>query len=137
MWMVRLAYMMPVGEGNFSSAVEALMEDAQTEGAASECWGYFVDMREQLEEAFPERFVFTSTVIMPIIFIYVLIWLVFVGKNISLSETILISSRLLILPMNIKPLTPELISECLRLEAQWCRANNCAENEALVAGGSL
>lgn len=98
-----LAYMMPVGEGNFSSAVEALMEDAQTEGAAFRMLGVCVDMREQLEEAFPERFVFTSDRDYAD-YIYLRSDLAGLrGKNISLSETILISSRLLILPMNISP----------------------------------
>ena len=30
-----------------------------------------------------------------------------------------------------KPLTSDLIPACLELETQWCRANNCAENQAL------
>ena len=32
-----------------------------------------------------------------------------------------------------KELSPELVPECLRLESEWCKANDCAENEALIA----
>ena len=32
-----------------------------------------------------------------------------------------------------KELTAELVPECLRLESMWCKANDCAENEALIA----
>lgn len=30
-------------------------------------------------------------------------------------------------------MTAELVPECLRLESMWCKANDCAENEALMA----
>lgn len=128
-----LAYMMPVGEGNFSSAVEALMEDAQTEGAAFRMLGVCVDMREQLEEAFPERFVFTSDRDYAD-YIYLRSDLAGLrGKKYQPKRNHINKFKASYSAYEYKPLAPELISECLRLEAQWCRANNCAENEALVA----
>lgn len=128
-----LAYMMPVGEGNFSSAVEALMEDAQTEGAAFRMLGVCVDMREQLEEAFPERFVFTSDRDYAD-YIYLRSDLAGLrGKKYQPKRNHINKFKASYSAYEYKPLTPELISECFRLEAQWCRANNCAENEALVA----
>lgn len=128
-----LVYMMPVGEGNFSSAVEALMEDAQTEGAAFRMLGVCVDMREQLEEAFPERFVFTSDRDYAD-YIYLRSDLAGLrGKKYQPKRNHINKFKASYSAYEYKPLTPELISECLRLEAQWCRANNCAENEALVA----
>ena len=36
-----------------------------------------------------------------------------------------------------KPLTPDLVPECLKLEEEWCRANNCEEQLALGAERKL
>lgn len=128
-----LAYMMPVGEGNFSSAVEALMEDAQTEGAAFRMLGVCVDLREKLEEAFPGSFVFTSDRDYAD-YIYLRSDLAGLrGKKYQPKRNHINKFKSSYVAYEYKPLTPELIPECLRLEAQWCRANNCAENEALVA----
>lgn len=128
-----LAYMMPVGEGNASSAVEALMEDARAEGADFRMLGVCVDMCEKLEAAFPGRFVFTSERDYSD-YVYLRSDLAGLrGKKYQPKRNHINRFKASYADYEYKPLTPELISECLRLEAQWCKANNCAENEALVA----
>lgn len=128
-----LAYMMPIGEGDVAPVIHALMEDARAEGAAFRMLGVCVDLREKLEEAFPGSFVFTSDRDYAD-YIYLRSDLAGLrGKKYQPKRNHINKFKSSYAAYEYKPLTPELIPECLRLEAQWCRANNCAENEALVA----
>ena len=57
----QLAYMMPVGEGSdIRPVIEALMEDAKSQGAPFRLLGVCANMRAELENAFPDRFNFVS-----------------------------------------------------------------------------
>lgn len=57
----QLAYMMPVGEGSdIRPVIEVLMEDAKSQGAPFRLLGVCVNMRAELENAFPDRFNFVS-----------------------------------------------------------------------------
>ena len=68
-----LAYMMPVGEGNLEEVLNELIEDARQEGEPFCMLGVCSCMREDLEAIMPVSLALRLTVIMPIIFIYVVI----------------------------------------------------------------
>lgn len=127
------AYMMPVGEGDIRPVIETLMDDARADGERFCLSGVCTDMREELEMAFPGQLVFTAD---RDYFDYIYLrsdLATLRGKKFQPKRNHLNKFRNAYPDYQYKPLTPELVSECLRLENEWCRANDCAENEALQA----
>lgn len=128
-----LAYMMPVGEGDIHKVIEALMEDARNKGARFRLLGVCSSMRAELETAFPERFTFTAD---RDYFDYVYLrsdLATLRGKKFQAKRNHINRFKASYSDYEYKELTPELVPECLRLESEWCKANDCAENEALIA----
>ncbi len=124
-------YMMPVGTGDIVPVIEALMEDARMEGAPFRMLGVCMNMCAELEENFPGRFVFTSDRDYSD-YIYLRVDLSTLrGKKYQPKRNHVNKFKASYPDYEFKPLTPELIPECLRLETLWCKANDCAENEAL------
>ena len=126
-----LAYLMPVGQGDIKAIVGELMADADRQGAPFRLLGVCADMCDELEQAFPGRFTFTSDRDYSD-YIYLRSDLATLhGKKFQAKRNHINRFRSLYPDYEYRPLTPELIPECLRLESQWCKANDCAENEAL------
>ncbi|WP_300726888.1 DUF2156 domain-containing protein [uncultured Bacteroides sp.] len=126
-------YMMPVGTGNVAPVIEALIEDARAEGVPFRLLGVCVNMRAELEAAFPDRFTFTSDRDYAD-YVYLRSDLATLrGKKYQPKRNHINKFKASYPDYEYKPLTPELIPECLRLESLWCKANDCAENEALQA----
>lgn len=127
------AYMMPVGEGDVRPVLEALMEDAWKDGERFCLAGVCADMRSKLEVCFPGRFEFTADRDYAD-YIYLRSDLAALkGKKFQAKRNHINKFRNAYPEYEYKPLTPDLVPECLRLENEWCRANDCAENEALQA----
>ena len=128
----QLAYMMPVGEGSdIRPVIEVLMEDAKSQGAPFRLLGVCVNMRAELENAFPDRFNFVSDRDYAD-YIYLRSDLsTLKGKKFQPKRNHLNKFRSNYPNYTYKPLTSDLTPACLELETQWCRANNCAENQAL------
>lgn len=127
------AYMMPVGEGDVRPVIEALMEDARADGERFCLAGVCADMRSDLEAAFPGQFVFTAD---RDYFDYIYLrsdLATLKGKKYQPKRNHINRFKNTYPDYEYKPLTPALVAECLRLENEWCRANDCAENEALQA----
>lgn len=125
------AYMMPVGEGNLHTAIEELIADAQRNQHPFRMLGVCLNMCAELEAAFPKQFTFTSDRDYAD-YIYLRSDLATLkGKKYQSKRNHINKFRNLYPNHEYKPLTPALIKECLHLEAQWCKANNCAENKAL------
>lgn len=128
-----LAYMMPVGEGDVRPVVAALMEDASRLNAPFRMLGVCVNMKEVLEQAFPNRFRFTSDRNYAD-YIYLRSDLATLrGKKFQPKRNHINKFKAYYPDYEYRQLTPELVPECLRLEALWCKANDCAENAALQA----
>ena len=88
-------------------------------------------MRAELEKAFPDRFNFVSDRDYAD-YIYLRSDLsTLKGKKFQPKRNHLNKFRSNYPNYTYKPLTSDLIPACLELETQWCRANNCAENQAL------
>lgn len=125
------AYMMPVGTGNVAPVIEALIEDARQDGVPFRLLGVCTDLCAELEEAFPGRFTFTSDRDYSD-YVYLRSDLAMLhGKKFQPKRNHINKFKTSYPDYEYKPLTPDLIPECLRLESLWCRANDCAENEAL------
>lgn len=126
-----LAYMMPVGEGDLKAIIHELMEDAASLGHPFKMWGICAQMKPVFEESFPDTFQLVAN---PNNFDYIYTresLSTLRGKKLQSKRNHLNKFRANHPDAEFKPLTPELVPDCLRLEAEWCKANDCAENESL------
>ena len=113
----QLAYMMPVGEGSdIRPVIEALMEDAKSQGALFRLLGVCANMRAELENAFPDRFNFVSDRDYAD-YIYLRSDLsTLKGKKFQPKRNHLNKFRSNYPNYTYKPLTSDLIPACLELE---------------------
>ncbi len=125
----KLAYMMPVGEGDPTSAVRRIMADAEHEQQPFLMLGVCSNMRDVLETHFPEQFVFTANRDYAD-YVYLREDLATLkGKKFQAKRNHINRFRNTYPDYAYIPITPQHIGECMKLEAEWCRANNCDEQE--------
>lgn len=128
-----LAYMMPVGTGDVKPVLEALIKDAEEMGAKLRMLGVCVGMKADIEAAMPGRFTFTED---RDYFDYIYLrtdLATLKGKKFQAKRNHINKFKKQYPDYEYKPLTPDLVPECLKLEEEWCRANNCEEQLALGA----
>ncbi len=125
----RVSYMMPVGQGDpEKELIEKLIEDSQLEGEPLRLMGVCQGMKKRLNDILPEEFEFTT--------------------NRDYSDYIYLRSDLATLTgkkfqskrnhinrfkkeytYKYVPITPDRVQECLYLEAEWCKANDCDKQD--------
>lgn len=124
-----LAYMMPVGEGDLKKVLDELIEDARKEGEPFCMLGVCSCMREDLEAILPEQFTFTADRDYAD-YIYLRTDLATLkGKKFQSKRNHINKFRNTYPDYEYLPITPDRISECLELEAKWCKANDCDQQE--------
>jgi hypothetical protein len=119
----RPAYMSPVGEGDFASAIRLLTDDALSFGHPLWISGVTPEAKLLLENDFPggfryipERNYFD--------YIYLHDDLVnLTGKKYQSKRNHINKFKNMYPMYEYMPITPELVPECLRLECKWYRAN--------------
>ncbi len=125
--------MMPVGTGDVKPVLEALIEDAEEMGAKLRMLGVCVGTKADIEAAMPGRFTFTED---RDYFDYIYLrtdLATLKGKRFQAKRNHINKFKKQYPDYEYKPLTPGLVPECLKLEEEWCRANNCEEQLALGA----
>lgn len=128
-----LSYMMPIGKGDMKAVLEMMIEDAHKLGKPFQMLGVCVYSKDDIEAAMPGKFEFTSERDYAD-YIYLREDLAnLTGKKYQSKRNHLNKFRKSYPDYEYVPITPELVPECLELEAKWCRANNCHEQEALAA----
>lgn len=126
-------YMMPVGAGDVATVVEALIDDAHRLEVPFRMLGVCINMRAELEAAFPGRFTFTVDRDYSD-YIYLRTDLATLrGKKFQPKRNHINRFKASYPDYEYKELTPALVPECLRLEAVWCKENDCEQDEALRA----
>mgnify|MGYP001217427013 CR=1 FL=1 len=124
-----LAYMMPVGKGNLKKAIIELIRDAESEGEPFRMLGVCQNMRNDLEEILPNKFAFVTSNDYAD-YLYLREDLAnLAGKKFQSKRNHTNKFKRLYPNYEYAPITPENIEECLRLEEEWCRVNNCNEFE--------
>lgn len=124
-----LAYMMPVGEGDLKKVLEALIEDARREGGPFCMLGVCSCMCEDLEAIMPGQFTFTADRDYAD-YIYLRSDLATLkGKKFQSKRNHINKFRNTYPDYEYLPITPERVSECLQFEAEWCKANDCDQQE--------
>lgn len=125
----RVSYMMPVGQGDpEKELIEKLIEDSLLEGEPLRLMGVCQGMKKRLNDILPGEFEFTT--------------------NRDYSDYIYLRSDLATLTgkkfqskrnhinrfkkeytYKYVPITPDRVQECLYLEAEWCKANDCDKQD--------
>lgn len=124
-----LVYMMPIGHGDLLFATESLIEDARMEGVPFRLLGITEDMRQELEASMPGRFCFTANRNYAD-YLYLRNELgSLTGKKFQAKRNHVNKFKRIYPDYEYCPITPDSIHECIELEREWCKANNCQQHE--------
>ena len=125
----QLAYMMPVGTGDLKAVLWELIEDARKENQHFCMLGVCSNMRADLEAILPEQFTFTEDRDYAD-YIYLRSDLsTLKGKKFQAKRNHINRFRNTYPDYEYTPITPDRIQECLDLEAEWYKVNNCDQQE--------
>ena len=125
----QLAYMMPVGTGDLKAVLWKLIEDARKENQHFCMLGVCSNMRADLEAILPEQFTFTEDRDYAD-YIYLRSDLsTLKGKKFQAKRNHINRFRNTYPDYEYTPIAPDRIQECLDLEAEWCKVNNCDQQE--------
>ena len=125
----QLAYMMPVGTGDLKAVLWELIEDARKENQHFCMLGVCSNMRADLEAILPEQFTFTEDRDYAD-YIYLRSDLsTLKGKKFQAKRNHINRFRNTYPDYEYTAITPDRIQECLDLEAEWCKVNNCDQQE--------
>lgn len=124
-----LVYMMPIGQGNLKSVIEALIDDAHQEKQPFCMLGICTEMCAELEKLMPETFEFTANRDYAD-YLYLRSDLAtLAGKKLQPKRNHVNRFKKTYLDYQYLPITHNNIQECLDLEAKWCLANHCDQHE--------
>ncbi len=124
-----LAYMMPIGTGSMNKVLRMIMEDARQEGQPFCMLGVCPEIKEELESIAPGQFHFTVDRDYAD-YVYLRSDLTTLkGKKFQPKRNHINKFRNTYTNYQYTPITPDRIQECLDLEAEWCKVNNCNQQE--------
>lgn len=123
-----LTYMMPIGKGDLRKAVCLLMEDAEREGKPFCMTGNTEEMCRLLEAAMPGQFTFTSNRDYAD-YLYLRSDLAGLSGKKFQAKRNHVNKFKRTYSYEYTPITSDRIQECMELEAEWCKANNCMQME--------
>jgi len=123
-----LVYMMPIGNGDLKKALETLMEDAHREGQPFCLLGICEGICAELETFMPGRFRFTADRDYAD-YLYLRTDLATLAGKKFQAKRNHVNKFKRTYHYEYTPITPDRIQECLDLEAEWCKANNCDQHE--------
>lgn len=123
-----LCYMMPIGKGDLRKIILRLMEDAKKEEAEFCMIGNTEEMCRLLEVAFPGRFSFSADRDFAD-YLYLREELSALSGKKYQAKRNHVNKFKRSYNYNYLPITTARIKECLELEAEWCKVNNCQQME--------
>lgn len=126
----RVVYMMPVGKGDIKNTILLLENDSFSKGHPLCLLGVTFDSVRVLENLFPGDFKFISERDY-FDYIYLRDDLVQLQGKKYQSKRNHINRFKSEYNFLYKPITPDILSDCLALESKWCIQNDCEESEAL------
>lgn len=124
----KLVYMMPIGNGNLEKVLNDLKEDAHQENEPLCLLGICAGMCSEIEEFMPGRFQFTADRDYAD-YVYLRSDLATLSGKKFQSKRNHINKFKRTYKYEYTPITPDRIQECLDLEAEWCKANDCDQQE--------
>ena len=120
--------MMPIGNGDLTKVLDALVEDAHREGEPFCLLGICSGMCSELEAFMPGEFQFTADRDYAD-YLYLRTDLATLAGKKFQSKRNHVNKFKRTYNYEYTPITPDRIQECLDLEAEWCKANNCDQHE--------
>lgn len=127
----QLAYMMPVGKGECCDILKALKEDTDKENQPFRMLGVCNSMKEKIETITPDKFDFTSDR-NSFDYIYLRTDLAELkGKKYQPKRNHANKFYKTYENHEFIDISRDNIGECLKMEDEWCRANNCDEQNGL------
>ena len=128
-----LVYSMPIGDGNFRKALQVIIADAQLHEIPFKLRGACKNLCAEVEEAMPHKFKY---IINRKFSDYIYLrenFITLKGKKLQPKRNFI--NRFLKNNNNYeyKPLTRDLISECIELEKSWCSKNITPEEYETIS----
>lgn len=124
-----LAYMMPVGDGDLKQGVIELIQDSHKENKPFRMLGVCQNMRSDLEAILPNKFAFVTSNDYAD-YLYLREDLINLkGKKFQSKRNHINKFKKLYPDYEYDVITPENIDECLKLEEEWCKVNDCHKFE--------
>ncbi|MCD8292141.1 MAG: DUF2156 domain-containing protein [Prevotellaceae bacterium] len=121
-------YMLPMGEGDMRAMIETLIADARAQGAPFLMSGICKEAIPLIEALLPGRFHFSTDRDLAD-YVYLRADLAsLAGKKLQPKRNHVNKFKRMY-RYEYTPITKERIPECLELEAEWCKANNCDQHE--------
>ncbi|MBQ8501563.1 MAG: DUF2156 domain-containing protein [Bacteroides sp.] len=121
-------YMPPIGQGDLRRAVEMLMEDARSRGTDFRMLGIPKEMCEELDRLLPGRFRFTADRDYAD-YLYLRSELATLSGKKFQAKRNHVNKFKRTYSYEYTPITHDRIRECMDLEAEWCKSNNCNQHE--------
>ena len=124
----RLGYMYPIGNGDLRRSIEKLEKDAEENNHSLRIFGVTPDSKKHLDDFLPGKFTFTAE---RNYFDYIYLredlsalkWKKYQPKRNHINKFKKNYS------FTYRPITPDLVPECLQLEQQWMQANHHEKDE--------
>lgn len=123
-----LVYMMPIGNGDLNKVLDALKEDARQEGGSLCLLGICEGMCSELESFLPNQFRFTADRDYAD-YIYLRTDIATLSGKRFQAKRNHINKFKRTYSYKYSPITPDLVQECIALEAEWCKVNHCDQYE--------
>lgn len=123
-----LIYMMPVGDGDLKKILNTLIEDANQEDEPLCLLGLSEETCSELEELMPGKFQFTTDRDYAD-YLYLRTDLATLSGKKFQSKRNHVNKFKRTYNYEYTAITPDRIQECIDLEAEWCKANDCDQHE--------
>ena len=120
--------MMPIGNGDLKKVLDAMIEDSKYEKEQFCMLGVCSGMCEELKEIMPDRFHFEADRDYTD-YLYLRTDLATLAGKKFQSKRNHVNKFRKTYNYEYVPLTPDRIPECMELEAEWCKMNNCNQHE--------
>ncbi|MDR0538387.1 MAG: phosphatidylglycerol lysyltransferase domain-containing protein [Tannerellaceae bacterium] len=124
----RLVYMCPLGDGDIVRPVNLLEEDSLKHGHPLRLLGISPEAKARLEESFPDGFRYIPERNY-FDYIYLREDLINLSGKKYQPKRNHINHFKKLYKYDYKPITPDLVNECLKLECKWYKANHTDEDE--------
>lgn len=128
-----VTYMKPIGKGDLRHVLELLMDDARSLGDTFRMACVCPCAQGLMDESMPGAFVYNTNRDRAD-YLYLREKLVTLsGKKLQPKRNHISKFKRQYPDYEYRPLTPELVTECIRLSEEWCRTNDCREQRAMMA----
>lgn len=122
-----LSYLYPIGTGNTKEVIEDMIDDAKQQGQTFNMKGVCTSALPKIEEMFPNRVTYEEDRDYSD-YIYLRENLAnLTGKKYQPKRNHINKFKNTYTNYKFLPLTTDKIADCIKLEAEWCKAKNCDE----------